>query len=241
MLYCPTKNEEEAIKLLTYDLPQKSSPDEVVTLVRKLHYRPMLLKVMRDRLHVYCTEQNKALSQAIGHIQEVLKEKELNEFDVDNHKIAVAAMVQSSVEILTSDEVHALQRFVLSIGFSMPTPLMLLPITLKLSEEATEKLCKKLLQLGLINHCQFMTAPKNKAIPCYEIHPIIAEYIINHMTFESRLEHVDALDLGDINVISTMLAGGDGSNVSYHCLATITAIDAIVLPNHIRSLFTLIK
>ena len=234
-------NEEEAIKLLTYDLPQKSSSDKVVTLVRRLHYWPLLLKLMHDYLRVYFTEQNRALPQAIDHIQEVLKEKELNTADVDNHKIAITTMVKSSIEILTSDEVHALRRFVLSMGFSIPTPVTLLPMMLKLSEEATEKLCRRLLQLGLINHCQFMTAPKNKAIPCYEVHPIIAECIIDHMTFESRLEHVDALDLGDINVISTVLAGGDDSNVSYHCLATVTAIDAIVLPNHIRSLFTLIK
>ena len=231
-------NEEEAVKLLNYDLPKKFSPDQVVTLARKLHYWSLLLKLVHDYLLVYCAEQHMTLQQAINHIQEVLKENELNTFDVDKHKIAVVATVQSSVEILTSDEVHALQKFVLLVGFSMPIPVTLLPTMLKLNEEATEKLCRRLLQLGLINHCQFMTAPNNKAITCYEVHPIIAQYIMDHMTFESPLEYVDA---GDINVISTVLVGGDKSNVSYHCLAIITAIDAIVLPNHIRSLFTLLK
>ena len=234
-------SEEEAVELLNHDLPKKLSSDQVVTLAHKLHYWPLLLKLMHDYLLVYCAEQHMTLQQAINHIQEVLKEKEFNVFDVDKHKIAVVAMVQCSLEILTLDEVHALQKFVLLVGFSMPIPVALLPTMLKFSEEVTEKLCKRLLQFGLISHSQFMIAPSNKAITCYEVHPVIAQYIMDHMTFKSPLEHVDALDIGDINVISTMLAGGDDCNVSYHCLATITAIDAIVLPNHIRSLFTLLK
>ena len=234
-------SEEEAVELLNHDLPKKLSSDQVVTLAHKLHYWPLLLKLMHDYLLVYCAEQHMTMQQAINHIQEILKEKELNAFDVDKYKIAVVAMVQSSIEMLTSDEVHALQKYVLSIGFSMPVPVTLLPTILKLSEEATEKLCGRLLQLGLISHCQFMTAPNSKVVTCYEVHPVIAQYIMDHMTFESPLERVDALDIGDINVISTMLAGGDDCNVSYHCLATVTAIDAIVLPNHIRSLFTLLK
>ena len=232
-------NEEEAVKLLTYDLPKKVSPDQVAMLAHKLHYWPLLLKLLHDYLHVHCTEEHKALQQAINHIQEVVKEKELDAVDVDRHKIAVVATVQSSIEMLTSDEVRALQKFVLSMGFIIPVTL--LPTMLKLSEEVTEKLCSRLLQFGLINHCQFVAAPGNKTIPCYEVHPIIAQYVMDHMTFESPVQLVDALDLGDINVISTVLAGGDDSNVSYHCLATITAIDAIVLPNHIRSLFVLMK
>ena len=123
----------------------------------------------------------------------------------------------------------------------MPAPVPLLPAMLNISSENIEKLCGRLLQLGLINHCEFMTALNNKVIPCYEVHLIIAQYIMDHMTFESPVKLGDALDLGNINVISTVLAGGDDCNVSYHCLATVTAIDAIVLPNHIRSLFTLIK
>ena len=233
-------NEEEAVKLLTYDLPKKVSPDQIAALACKLHYWPLPLKLSHDYLYVYCTEEHKALQQAVNRIQEVVKQKE-DAVDVDRHKIAVVATVQSSIEILTPDEVHALQKLVLSMGFSMPIPVTLLPTMLKLSEEVTEKLCGRLLQLGLINHCQFITAPGNKSVPCYEVHLIIAQYVMDHMIFESPVQLVDALDLGDINVISAVLAGGDDCNVSYHCLATVTAIDAIVLPNHIRSLFTLIK
>ena len=234
-------SEEEAVKLLTYGLPKEVSPDQISMLARKLHYWPLLLKLSHGYLHVHCTEEHKDLQQAINHIQEVVKEKELDAFDVDKHKIAIVTTVQCSIEMLTSDELHALQKFILFMGFSMPVPVTLLPTMLKLGEEVTEKLGGRLLQLGLINHCQFIMAPSNKAIPCYEVHPIVAQYVMGHMTFESPVQLVDALDLGDINVISTVLAGGVDSNVSYHCLATVTAIDAIVLPNHIRSLFALIK
>ena len=230
---------EEAIELLTYDLPKEFSPDKVAMLAQNLHYWPLLLKLMHGYLHVCYSEQDKTLPQAIDCVQEMLKDKEL---EVDKHKsAAVLATIQSTEEMLTSDEVNALQKIVLSIGFSIPIPLTLLPAILKLSEEDIKKLCGKLLQLGLMSDCQSMMAPSNKVIPCYEVHPIIAQYVMDHMTFESPEKLVDTPNLGDMGAISTMLAGGDDSNVSYHCLATIATIDVIILPCYIRLLFTLIK
>ena len=232
-------SKEEAIELLTHDLPKEFSPHKVVLLAQNLHYCPLLLKLMHGYLHVCCNEQHKTLPQAINCVQEVLKDKGLK---ADKHKgAAVVAMIQSTEEMLNTDEVDALQKIVLSIGFSMPIPVKLLPAILKLSEEDVKKLCRRLLQLGLISNCQLMMAPNNKAIPCYEVHPIIAQYVVDHMTFESSVKLVDTSNLGDIKVISTMFAGGDDSNVSYHCLATIATIDIIVVPCYVRLLFALIK
>ena len=228
-------SEEEAIQLLTDKFPKKVAPEKVVKLVRNMHRLPLLLKLTRDYLRMCCTEKHKSLHQAINCIQKALKE---TRHDVDKHKSAVVAMV---LGILTSDEVCALQKVVSSMGFGVPIPVKLLPSILKLNEEATEKLCRRLLQLGLINHSQFIIPPNNKAMPCYEVHPTIVQYIVDHMIFESPLEHVTALDLGDINAISTVLAGGGKPNTFYHCLATINTIDVIILPNHIRLLFALIK
>ena len=234
-------NEEEAVKLLTYNLPGQGPSEHTSQLAQKLHCWPLLLKLVHGQLSVCISEHHKPLIQAIDQVEEALKGKGLDAVDVDKRRSAVMAVTECSIALLSSDEMYTLQKLVLSAGFSMPVAVPLLPAMLKINSEDIEKLCKRLLKLGLINHCQFMTASNNKAMPCYEVHLIVAQYIIDHMTFESPVQLVDALDLGDINVISTVLAGGDDSNVSYHCLATVTAIDAIVLPNHIRSLFTLIK
>ena len=234
-------NEEEAVKLLTCDLPKEFSSVKMSALACDLHYWPLLLNVMHGYLQVCCTEQHKTLDHAIDHFQEVLKDKGLGTFDTDKHKSAVVTTLQSSVGALTSDELHILNKFVLSTGFSMPVPVTLLSSMLKVGEEEIDKLCRRLLQLGLISHCQFRISPNNKTLPCYETHPIIAQYIMDHMTFKSSVEITDALDLGDLSTITTVLAGGDNSNVSYHCLAAITVIDTIILPNCIRSLFTLMK
>ena len=233
--------EEEAIKLLTYNLPGQAPSEDISRLAQNLHCWPLLLKLVHGQLSVCISEQHKSLAQSIDQVEEALKGKGLNAADVDKRRSAVMAVAECSIAMLSSDEMYTLQKLVLSAGFSMPVPVPLLPAMLKASSDDIEKLCGRLLQLGLISRCQFITAPNNKTIPCYEVHLIIAQYVMDHMTFGSPVQLVDALDLGDINVISTVLAGGDDSNVSYHCLATVTAIDAIVLPNHIRSLFTLIK
>ena len=227
-------SEEEAVKLLTDNLPKKVAPVKIDKLARNMHRLPLLLKLTHGYLHMCCTE-NKNLHQAVNCIQKALKERR---HEVDEYRSAIVAVV---LGVLTSDEVCALQKFVLSMGFGIPIPIKLLPSILKLSEVSTKKLCKRLLQLGLINHSQFIIPPNNKAMPCYEVHPTIVKYIVDHMIFESPVEHVSALDLGDINAISTVLAGGGKPNASYHCLATINTIDVIILPNHIRSLFPLIK
>ena len=228
-------NEEEAIKLLTYNLPRQDRNSS--NLVQTLHCWPLLLSLVCGQLNVCVSEQHKSLPQAIDQIETTLKDKGL---DVDKRS-AVTAVTESTVGLLNSDEMHTLQKLVLSAGFSMPVPIALLPAMLKISSGEIDKLCGKLLQLRLITHCQLVTAPNIKVIPCYEVHPIIAQYVMDHMTFSSPVELTDALDLGDLNNISTVLAGGDDRDVSYHCLATIAAIDVVVLPNHIRSLFTLMK
>ena len=231
-------NEEEAIKLLTYNLTGQS--EDTNPLAQNLLCWPLLLKLVQGQLSICVKEQHKPLPQAIDKVEEMLKAKGFNAPHVDKRS-AVLAVVKSSMGLLNSDETNALQKLVLSAGFSMPFPLLLLPAMLKVSSEEIEKLCGKLLRLGLISQCQLITAPNNKAIPCYKIHPIIAQHVIDHMTFESPVKLVSALDLGDISVISTVLAGGEDANISYHCLATVTAIDAIILPNHIKSLFILMK
>ena len=228
-------NEEEATKLLTYNLPTQYV--NTSNLAQNLHCWPLLLSLVGGQLSTCIREQHKSLPQAIDQVETMLKEKGL---DVDKRS-AVTAVTESTVGLLSSDELHTLQKLVLSAGFSMPVPTALLPAMLKVSSGEIDRLCGKLLQLRLITRCQLVTAPNNKAIPCYEVHPIIAQYVMDHMTFASPVELIDALDLGDLTDISSVLAGGDDSNVSYHCLATIAAIDAVVLPNHIRSSFTLMK
>ena len=228
-------NEEEAIKLLTYNLTGQS--EDTNLLAQNLLCWPLLLKLVQGQLSICVREQHKSLPQAIDQVEEMLKAKGFNAPDVDRRS-AVLAVVESSIGLLNSDETNALRKLVLSAGFSIPFPLPLLPAMLKVNSEEIEKLCGKLLRLGLISQCLLMT---DKAIPSYEVHPIIAQHVMDHMTFESPVKLVSALDLGGINVISTVLAGGDDANISYHCLATVTAIDAIILPNHIKSLFILMK
>ena len=232
-------NEEEAIKLLTYNLPGQSEITNLLAL--NLLCWPLLLKLVQGQLSICVREQHKPLPQALDHVKEMLKAKGFNTPGVDKRRSAVLAVIESSIGLLNPDEMNALQKLVLSAGFSMPFSLPLLPAMLKVGSEEIEKLCRKLLRLGLISQCQLMTAPNNKAILCYEVHPIIAQYVMDHMTFESPVKLVAAFNLGDISVISTVLAGGDDANISYHCLATVTAIDAIILPNHIKSLFILMK
>ena len=233
-------NEEEAVKLLTCNLSAQVQPENISQLAQDLLCWPMLLNLVNGQLSICINKQNKSLSQATDQIKESLKDKGLNAFGADKRRSAVVAAVESSIGLLSEDEMSTLQKLVLSAGFSMPVPIALLPAMLKVSSQV-DRLCGRLLQLRLISSCQFVTAPNSKVIPCYEIHPIITQYIMDHMIFKSPVELTDALDLGGLNTFSTVLAGGDNSNVSYHCLATVTAIDVVALPNHIRSLFTLIK
>ena len=157
-------NEEEAIQLLTYNLPKQAPSQNTSELAQHLHCWPLLLNLVHGQLSVCVREQHIPLAQAIGHIQEQLKEKGLNAFDVDKRRSAVIAAAESSIGLLSPDELHALQKLILSVGFSIPVPIALLRAMLKISNEGIEKLCRRLIHLGLISPHQFMIAPNNKAI-----------------------------------------------------------------------------
>ena len=235
---------EEAVKLVTYNLPvdgfQLRNKD-IDSLVQDLHCWPLLLSLLRGQISTCTTKENKSIGEAIESVKETLIKNGLNEANVDKKRSAVSSVIKCSMEILSAEELSGLQKLVLSIGLSVSVPVELLPNILKINGLECDDLCQKLLTLGLLS-CYCIMAPSNhKAILCYEIHCILSQYILDHMKFGSPVELVDAVDLGELHIISSVLAGGRNSNVSHHCLATITAIDTVILPNHIRSLFVITK
>ena len=234
--------EEEAVKLLTIKLKEGASQTTATSeLAGNLHHWPLLLNLVHNQIIYLVTEQSKPVDQAITCVQKTLKENGLNVVDVDRKRNAVVATIQSSMALLSMDEIHVLQKLVLSVGLSVPIPIALLPDILKQNRNEVDKLCGRLLSLGLLSRCHVVLPFNHKTQQCYKFHYIVSQHILDHMKFDSPVELVDTVDLGELHIISNVLAGGRDSNVSHRCLATITAIDTVILPNHIRSLFVITK
>ena len=231
-------NEEEAVKLLTYNLPKQTTVKDANDLVQDMNCCPLLLDLVGSQLISYCTKQHKPLEQAMDCIEEILTKLEPSSGDVDE---IVLAAIECSMELLTADEVHVLEKIVLSVGCYMPIPVTLIPTILKVSREEADRVCKKLLELQLLLHHHLTTAPNNKTILCYGVPPVVAEHIFDCIKFKSLEDLVDTLDLVDFVAVSKALAGGDKADVVYHCLATVTVIDMIILPSHMHSLFAIAK
>ena len=229
-------NEEEAVKLLTYNLPKQTAVKDANDLVQDMNCCPLLLDLVGSQLISYCTKQHKPLEQAMDCIEEILTKLEPSSGDVD--EIVLAA---TSMELLAADEVHVLEKIVLSVECYMPIPVTIIPTILKVSREEADRVCKKLLELRLLLHHHLTTAPNNKTILCYGVPPVVAEHIFDRIKFKSPEDLVDTLDLVDFIAVSKALAGGDKADVVYHCLATVTVIDMIILPSHMYSLFAIAK
>ena len=231
-------SEEEAVKLLTYNLPKQTPVEDANYLVQDMNCCPLPLDLVGSQIISYCTKQHKPVEQAMDCVGDILTKIEPSSGDVSK---SVLAAIASSIELLTVDEVHVLERLVLSVGYYMPIPVTLIPTVLKVSREEADRLCNKLLELRLLLHNHLTTAPNNKIIHCYGVHPVVAEHIFDRIKFKSPNDLVDALDLVDFIAVSKVLVGGDKSDVVYHCLATVTVIDMIILPSHIYSLFAIAK
>ncbi|XP_065903832.1 uncharacterized protein [Dysidea avara] len=240
---------EEAVKLVTYNLPAdrlQLQNKDIDCLVQDLHCWPLLLNLLHGQISTCTAKENKSIGEVIESVKEVLIKNGLNEANVDKKRSAVSSIIESSMEILSAKELCGLQKLLLSIGLSVPFPVELLPNILKISAQQCDDLCQKLLTLGLLSHYHIVAPSNHKTVACYEIHYSLSQYILDHMKFDtpvvdSPVELVDAVDLGELHIISNTLAGGRDSNVSHHCLATVTAIDTVILPNHIRSLFAITK
>ena len=235
---------EEAVKLVTYNLPAdrlQLRNKDIDSLIQDLHCWPLLLNLLHGQISTLIAKENKSTSEVIESVKEALIKNGLNEANVDKKRSAVSSVIKCSVEILSAEELSGLQKLVLSIGLSVPVPVELLPNILTINVQECDDLCEKLLTLGLLSRYHIMAPSNHKAVTCYQIHCILSQYILDHMKFGSPVELVDAVDLGELHIISNVLAGGKDSNVSHRCLATITAIDTVILPNHIRSLFAITK
>jgi len=233
---------EEAVKLVTYSLTADRlhvRNKDIDNLIQDLHCWPLLLSLLHGQISYCATTGSKSIGEAIESVKETLIKNGLNEADVNEKRSAVSSVIRSSIEILSAEELSGLQKLVLSMGLSMPIPVELLPNILKITTQKCEDLCQKLLSLRLLSRYHIVVPSNYKTIPCYEIHCIVSQYILDHMKFESPVEIFD--NLREFHVISNVLAGGRHSDVSYRCLATITTIDTIILPNHIRSLFAIAK
>ena len=231
-------SEEEAIKLLTYNLPKQVPVDDANYLVQNMNYFPMLLDLVGSQLVSYCTKQHKPVEQAMDCAEDILTKIESSSGDISR---SVLAAIGSSIELLAADEVGVLEKLVLSVGCYMPIPVALIPKVLKVNGEEADRLCKKLLELRLLVHHHFTTAPNNKTILCYGVHPMVVECIFDRMEFKCPKDLVDALDLVDFIAVAKMLVGGDESDVGYCSLTTVAVIDMIILPSHFYSLFVIAK
>ena len=231
-------SEQEATKLLTYNLPKQVPVDDANYLVQNMNYFPMLLDLVGSQLVSYCTKQHKPVEQAMDCAEDIVTKIESSSGNISR---SVSAAIGSSIELLVADEAGVLEKLVLSVGCYMPIPVALIPTVLKVNREEADRLCKKLLELRLLVHHHFITAPKNKTVLCYGVHPMVVERIFDHIKFKSPKDLVDALELVDFIAISKVLAGGDESDVGYRSLATVAVIDMIILPSHIYSLFVIAK
>ena len=230
-------NEEEAIKLLTHYLPKQTPVQDANYLVQDMKCFPLLLDMIGSQLVTYCTRQHKPLEQAIDCVHSVLTKTDPSS-DVSKSFVAV---IESSMELLTTDELQTLEKLVLSVGCYMPIPVSVIPTILKVIREEADRLCRKLLELHLLMHHNFTTAPNHSSIHCYVVHPVVAQYVFDHVKIKSPTDLTDVLGLEDFAAIPKALAGGDKSNTTYHCLAVVNVIDMVVLPSHISSLFAIAK
>jgi len=160
--------EEDAMKLLAFKFEHESSINETKELVNNLHCWPLLLNLVHNQINDLVTKQGKPVDQAITCILKTLRENGLN--SIDRKRSAVVATIQSSIGLLSDDEICMLQKLVLSTGISMPTPKALLPGILKQNSNKVDRLCERLLSLGLLSPCHVASPFNHKILQCYEVH-----------------------------------------------------------------------
>ena len=111
-------SKEEAVKLLTYNLPNQISIEDANYLVQDMNCWPLLLDLVGSQLVTYCVEQHKSLEQAIDCVEETLGKAKTISNKADRWRGAVVAAIESSMALLTTDEAHALEKLVRSTNSS---------------------------------------------------------------------------------------------------------------------------
>ena len=171
-------NEEEALKLLTHNLPKQTSVDDANYLVQNINCLPLLLDLVGCQLISYCTKYKMPVEQAMDCVENILATKS-SDYDISK---GISAAIKSSMELLADDEIRVLEKLVLSVGCYMPIPITIIPTVLKISKAEADRICTKLLELRILSQYHLTSAPNHKTVLCYGIHPIAAEHIFGLKT-----------------------------------------------------------
>ena len=190
---CPMKI-FEAVQLMTWRIASLatlsvSDADRIQELARDLYYWPLLLNLVRGQLYVHCTARKQSPTTAILNVRQKLQDKGLTAFDPKHVKKenAVTASINSSLELLSGNEKFVLFHIVTGIGIgSCVLKAHIFKIS-NVSSEVFEISINELWSHGLISFGNMTLPPNIVAIPCIEIHEIIAQYIIEEMPYDYHL------------------------------------------------------
>ena len=234
----------QAVELLTWKIPRLVSlnPNDahkIQELAKDLYYWPLLLNLVRGQLYIHCTEWKQPPTIAVLSVLQKLRDKGLTAFDPKHVKKenAVKASINASLELLSKNENYVLFHIVTGIGIGS---CVLKAYILKLSRIASgelDELIESIWSHGLINVGSIKIPPDTVAIPCIEIHDVIAQYIIEDMPYNYHLflSEIKLRDCAEyfISFCDQFEKKCDPTNIATTALSI---IDVIYIPFMIRTL-----
>ncbi|MEM7125695.1 MAG: NB-ARC domain-containing protein [Chloroflexota bacterium] len=171
-------DDDEATELL-WAKSNASDKKTVRNLARRLGKWPLLLKLVNRRLYEDVTFFNIELTDAVAKANKELDEGGLMSFDMDDaeeREQAVSLCYAVSIKRLKTDQA---ERFMELAIFPKDTSITLVTLarywqqTGELSEYDTERLCRRLAELGLVLHYDIQTGS-------ILLHDVTLDYLVGH-------------------------------------------------------------
>ena len=242
---CPMKP-FEAIQLLTWKIAPLATLNvnddaKLQKLAKDLYYWPLLLNLVRGQLYIHCAARMQSPTNAILHVEQKLKGKGLTAFDPQNLKKekAVKASINSSLELLSNNEKNILFHIVTGVGFGSCVLKSFIFKISKVSFEEFERVIDNLWSHGLISFENVTLPPETIAVPCIELHEIIAQYIIEEMPYDYHI-FLSAINIQASQELFLSVFEDWGNNIMFgnttHISIVLTVLDVFFFPCCIRIL-----
>ena len=230
-------NEATALLTLHIQKMQALHPKDINKLgelAEDLHCWPLLLNLVHGQLYFHCTELNESPRDAIFSVQSKLSKNGLTAFDIDkksSRDFAVKVSLDTTLELLTKQEVNILQYIVCTLGgFGRYAIKDAVFANSKMQAEQFEKCIENLYFHGLVKFDSVIFHPSNCAISCIGMHEIIAQYVTETISLEKSLSTFEDVNRS-FGVLFNLLTSSFGRTDNLACtlLCVISNMTALLI------------
>ena len=194
--------QNEAISLLTNGIINSSQlSQEDLNLLDELaedaYLWPLLLSLIKGQISHYLKLHHLPYHRAIQNVHAKLRHKGLIAFDKNNmeatnknHKSAVKACIDMTLELLTKSLSNKIKNLILYTGIGISLQTVVLDLLWNISKQEAVETVEILWAYGLIQLTDIKLAPNHKTQQYVEVHAVISQYII------------ESMDSKEVNVLS---------------------------------------